>query len=78
MPASGWLAIGSVVAALVASDVGALLVALMAASLAAAGWGMSGRPAARAIVGLALGAGVLAARLVVAPAPPPAVAELPD
>ena len=78
MPASGWLAVGSVAAALVAADAGALLVALVAASLAAAGWGLSGRPAARAVLGVALGAGVLAARLVVAPAPPPTVAELPD
>ena len=78
MPASGWLAIGSVVAALVAADVGALLVAAVAGSLAAAGWGLSGRMAGRAVLGLAVGAGVLAVRLVLAPAPPPAIAQPPD
>ena len=78
MPASGWLAIGSVVAALIAADVGALLVAAVAGSLAAAGWGLPGRVAGRAVLGLAVGAGVLAVRLVVAPAPPPAVAQPPD
>jgi competence protein ComEC len=78
MPASGWLAIGAVVAALAAGDVGALLVAALAAGLAAAGWGLSGRVGARAVVGVAIGAGVLALRLVLAPAPPPTIAQPPD
>ena len=78
MPASAWLAVGSVAAALVAPSVGAVLVALLAASLAAAGWGLSGRVSRREIVGLAIGAGVLAARLAVAPAPPPVAGAPPD
>ena len=78
MPASGWLAIGSVVAALVAADVGALLVAILAASLGAAGWGLPGRRAGRALVGMAVGAGLLAIRLTILPAPEPVAPAPPE
>jgi competence protein ComEC len=82
MPASGWLAIGSVLAALAAPSVGALVVALLAASLAVAGRSLGIRPADRARWrGLAIGAFgalALAVRLVVLPAPPPTLAAAPD
>ncbi|HET9346412.1 MAG TPA: ComEC/Rec2 family competence protein [Candidatus Limnocylindrales bacterium] len=78
MPASGWLAIGSVVAALVAPNAGALLVAVVAASLAAAGWPLPRRAGRRMLLGVALGAGVLAARLTLVPEPPPAAAAAPE
>jgi competence protein ComEC len=78
MPASGWLAIGSVVAALAAPNVGVLVVALIAAGLAAASWGLATRPSRRSLIGVALGAGVLVLRLTVLPAPPPQAAEIPE
>jgi competence protein ComEC len=77
MPASGWLAIGSVVAALAAPEAGAALLALVATSLAAAGWGLPRRRGTRGLIAVAIGAGVLAMRMVVFPAPPPAAAAVP-
>ena len=76
MPASGWLAVGSVLAALAAPSAGGLVVGLLAASLAVAGWSFRHRRA-RGIAIAGLGAGALAIRLLVLPAPPPAIAELP-
>ncbi len=76
MPASGWLAVGSVLAALAAPSAGSLVVGLLAASLAVAGWSAGDRRV-RGIAIAGLGAGALAIRLLVLPAPPPAIAELP-
>ena len=70
MPASGWLAIGAVVAALAAQNASVLLVGLVAASLAVAGWSLPRRPQRRADR-LAIGAAALAIRLTVLPAPAP-------
>lgn len=81
MPASGWLAVGSVMAALAAPSVGGLVVALLAASMAITGrsLGLSSGGAARwrglAIAGF--GAVALAVRLVVLPSPSPTLADLP-
>ncbi len=81
MPASGWLALGSVVAALAAPSVGAVVVILLAASLAVAGRTVGSLPAhrrrARGLAIAAVGGLALAIRLVLVPAPPPTAAELP-
>jgi competence protein ComEC len=81
MPASGWLAVGSVLAALAAPSVGALVVVMLAASLAVAGRSVGSLPAHQQRVrGLAIAAAgglALAIRLVFIPAPPPTAAELP-
>ena len=81
MPASGWLAIGSVVAALAAPSVGGLVVALLAASLVVGsrslGVSASGRLHLHAVAITALGATALAIRLVILPAPPPEVTDIP-
>ena len=81
MPASAWLAVGSVLAALAAPSVGALVVFLLATSLAVAGRSVGSLPEHRRRargVGIAAGGGLaLAIRLVIIPAPPPTVAELP-
>ena len=81
MPASGWLALGSVLAALAAPSVGTLVLVLLAASLAVAGQSVGSVPAHRRHVrGVAIGAigGLaLAIRLVFIPAPPPVAAQLP-
>jgi len=72
MPASGWLAIGSVVAALAAPGSGVALVALVAAALAAAGWGVAHPASRRSLLATAVGAAALVVRLVLIPAPAPA------
>ncbi len=81
MPASGWLAVGSVLAALAAPSVGALVVFLLATSLAVAGRSVGSLPGhrrrARGVAIAAAGGLALAIRLVIIPAPPPTVAELP-
>ena len=81
MPASGWLAIGSVVAALAEPSIGGLVVALLAASLAVGsrslGVSASGRWHLRAVAVAALGATALAIRLVILPAPPPEITDIP-
>jgi competence protein ComEC len=78
MPASGWLAIGSVVAALVAPGAGVTVVALVAAGLAAAAWGVAHPTSRRSLLAAAIGAAVLVIRLAVAPAPPPVAAAIPE
>jgi competence protein ComEC len=78
MPASAWLALGTVLAALVAPSAGSALTALVAGSLAAAGWGLAGRTGRRTLLAIAIGAGALAARLLIAPAPPPEAAAPPQ
>jgi competence protein ComEC len=78
MPASGWLAIGSVVAALVAPGAGVALVALVAAALAAAGWGVAHPASRRSLLATAIGAAALVVRLVLIPSPAPAAAAIPD
>ena len=81
MPASGWLALGSVVAALAAPSVGALVVSMLAASLAVAGRSFGSlrayRGHARGLAVAAIGGLCLAIRLVLLPAPSPTAAELP-
>ena len=81
MPASGWLAVGTVVAALAAPSVGAVVIALLAASLAVAGRSFGSlrtyRRPARGLVIATVGGLALAIRLVLLPAPPPTAAELP-
>jgi competence protein ComEC len=81
MPASGWLALGSVIAALAAPAVGAVVVALLAASLAVAGRSFGSlrahRRHARGLAIAAIGGLGLAIRLVLLPAPPPTAAQLP-
>jgi len=81
MPASGWLALGSVVAALAAPSVGAVVVTMLAASLAVAGRSCGSlrayRGHARGLAIAAIGGLGLAIRLVLMPAPPPMAAELP-
>ena len=81
MPASGWLALGSVVAALAAPSVGAVVIALLAASLAIGGRSLGSlrayRAHARGLAIAAIGGLGLAIRLVLLPAPPPTAAELP-
>lgn len=81
MPASGWLALGSVLAALTAPSVGTLVVIMLAASLAIAGRSVTSMPAhrrrARAVAIGAIGGLALAIRLVLIPAPPPVAAQLP-
>ena len=81
MPASGWLAIGSVLAALAAPSVGTLVVVLLAASLAVAGQSVGSVPAhrrrARGVAIGAIGGLALGIRLVLIPAPPPVAAQLP-
>ncbi|HEX5015746.1 MAG TPA: DNA internalization-related competence protein ComEC/Rec2 [Candidatus Limnocylindrales bacterium] len=78
MPAAGWLAIGSVVAALAAPSAGGAVLVLLAASLGAAGLAMSARATRRGILATAVGAGALAVRLLVLPAPPPASVAPPE
>jgi competence protein ComEC len=78
MPASGWLAIGSVVAALAAPGAGVAVVALVAAGLAAAAWGLAHPTSRRSLLGVALGAAALVIRLLLAPAPPPVAAAIPE
>jgi competence protein ComEC len=78
MPASGWLAIGSVVAALVAPGAGVTVVALVAAGLAAAAWGVAHPTSRRSLLAVAIGAVLLVIRLAVAPAPPPVAAAVPE
>src|SRR5690242_15500660 len=77
MPASGWLAIGSVVAALAAPGSGVALVALVAAALAAAGWGVAHPASRRSLLATAVGAAALVVRLVVLPVPAPVAAAIP-
>jgi competence protein ComEC len=84
MPASGWLALGSVLAALAAPSVGSFVVTLLAAALAVAGrtvaaarGGQLARRCTRGAMIAATGALALAIRLVLLPAPPPTAAELP-
>jgi competence protein ComEC len=81
MPASGWLALGSVLAALAAPSVGAVVIALLAASLTVAGRSLGSLQAyrghARGLAIAAIGGLGLAIRLVVLPTPPPTAAELP-
>ncbi len=86
MPASGWLAIGSVLAALAEPEVGSLVVGLLAASLTVLGCSLrgpgpgateAGRRRWRGLAIVGLGAAALAVRLVVLPAPPPTLADLP-
>jgi competence protein ComEC len=81
MPASGWLAIGSVLAALAAPSIGGLVVALLAASLAVTGRslgkGPAGGPIWRGLAIGGIGAVALGIRLVVLPAPPPTIPPVP-
>jgi competence protein ComEC len=79
MPASGWLALGFVLAALAEPSIGGLVVALLAASLAIAGRTASAadHKRSRGVAIASLGAAVLAIRLVVLPAPQATFAELP-
>ena len=69
MPASGWLAIGSIVAALLAPNAGAAVAALVAAGLAAAAWGVAHPTSRRSLLAVAIGAALLVVRLAFAPAP---------
>jgi competence protein ComEC len=78
MPAAGWLAIGSVAAALAAPSIGLLVVTLVAGCFAAAGWGLSGRPSGRGLVAVAIGALALAARLAIIAAPAPQAEAAPE
>ena len=78
MPASGWLAIGSVVAALAAPGAGVAVAALVAAGLAAAAWGVAHPTSRRSLLAVAIGAALLVVRLVVAPAPAPVAAAIPE
>jgi competence protein ComEC len=78
MPASGWLAIGSVVAALAAPGAGVAVVALVAAGLAAAAWGLAGPTSRRSLLAVAIGGGLLVVRLAFAPTPAPVAAAIPD
>jgi competence protein ComEC len=78
MPASGWLAIGSVVAGLSSGLVGPLVVALAAAAVAVTGLSLRGIGASPGRFGLiGLGALVLALRIAGAGSPPQPAAELP-
>ena len=78
MPASGWLAIGSVVAALLAPNASVAVVALVAAGLAAAAWGVAHTTSRRSLLAVAIGATLLVVRLAVAPAPAPVAAAIPE
>ena len=82
MPASGWLALGSVLAALAVPSVGALVASMLAASLAVAGRSAGAMPAhrrhARGLAIAALGGLALAIRLLFIPAPAPVAAQLPS
>jgi competence protein ComEC len=78
MPAAGWLAIGAVIAALAAPSVAGTVLALLAASIAAAGLAVSGRTTRRGMLAAAIGAGALAIRLIALPAPPPEVVAPPE
>ena len=81
MPASGWLAIGSVLAALAEPSAGGVVVGLLAASLALAGGSLrrtrAGGRRWRRLAFVGLGAAALAVRLVVLPEPPPTIAAVP-
>jgi competence protein ComEC len=77
MPASGWLAIGSVVAALVAPGAGVAVVALVAAGLAAAAWGVAHPTSRRSLLGVAIGSVALVGRLLIVPAPEPVATPIP-
>ena len=85
MPASGWLAIGAVVAALVGSLASPIVVALLGTSVLVAAGGIARsdglprgyRVRARSTAAVGIGVAALALRLVVMPAPPPAAAALP-
>ena len=78
MPASGWLAIGSVVAALLAPNAGVAVVALVAAGLAAAAWGVAHQSSRRSLLAVAIGVALLVVRLAVAPAQAPVAAAIPE
>ncbi len=81
MPASGWLAIGSVIAALAEPSFGGFVVGLLAASLAVAGRSIAVSAVDprrwRGLVIGGVGALALAVRLVALPAPPPTLADVP-
>ena len=83
MTASGWLAIGAVIAALVAPGAGSPFVALTAVGLALAGLSVAGRlgagrPSRRRVLATALGAIAVAARIALSPGGGGAPAPLPD
>src|SRR6188472_1471591 len=78
MPASGWLAIGSVVAALAAPGTSVVVVALVATGLAAAAWGVAHPTSPRALLTVAIGAGLLVVRLAFAAAPAPVAGSIPE
>jgi competence protein ComEC len=82
MPASGWLAIGSVVAALAGGAFSPAVLALVAASLVIGIRSMgSQRPGSRgisAVLAVAIGALALASRLLVSGGPPVATQPLPS
>jgi competence protein ComEC len=85
MPASGWLAIGAVVAALIGSLASPIVVALLGTSVLVAagsvarsdGVQIGGRLRARSVAAIGIGVAALALRLVVSPSPPPTAAPLP-
>src|SRR5437773_4156818 len=84
MTASGWLAIGSIVASLVAPGLGSVAVGLAAAGTALAAAAMRGvdrapvRRSIRRVLPLALGAMLIGLRLVALPGGPTGAATLPD
>ncbi|MFL5724963.1 MAG: ComEC/Rec2 family competence protein [Chloroflexota bacterium] len=78
MPASGWLAIGSVLAALAAPNVGIAVVGLLGLALAVGAWSVTRPSSRRALLGVAIGTGVLAARFALAPSPLPAAPAPPE
>ena len=84
MPASGWLALGSVLAALAGPITGSLVIALLGASLALGMFSAGqlcrlggGARRLRGIAAVGLGAAALAVRLIIVPAPAPIAAALP-
>ena len=78
MPASVWLAIGSVVAGLSAQALGPVVVALLAASVALAAMSLRGSGTPRRLGLVGLGALVLALRVAGMGSPPAAVTPLPE